>query len=110
MFIVLVTCCFQGAHPWLVSDHSPKSVSPPAVMAWSTVSFSIFLIIMWMNNNWFEHENLKHILISCFCKIVLFHFRWKTSCGQRLQIIGRQLPQHTLVSMETEMVLYRAMS
>ncbi|XP_078353734.1 EF-hand calcium-binding domain-containing protein 6-like [Oculina patagonica] len=29
----------EGAHPWLISDHSPKSVSPPAVMAWSTVSF-----------------------------------------------------------------------
>lgn len=27
----------EGAHPWLMSDHSPKSVSPPAVMAWSTV-------------------------------------------------------------------------
>lgn len=27
----------EGAHPWLISDHSPKSVSPPAVMAWSTV-------------------------------------------------------------------------
>lgn len=27
----------KDAHPWLISDHSPKSVSPPAVMAWSTV-------------------------------------------------------------------------
>lgn len=27
----------EGAHPWLMSNHSPKSVSPPAVLAWSTV-------------------------------------------------------------------------
>lgn len=27
----------EGAHPWLMSGHSPKSVSPPAVLAWSTV-------------------------------------------------------------------------
>lgn len=42
--IIIVLCIFnpfQGAHPWLVSDHSPKSVSPPAVMAWSTVSLLI---------------------------------------------------------------------
>lgn len=50
-----VNLLFQGAHPWLVSDHSPKSVSPPAVMAWSTVSFYIFFIV---KSKWFEHKKL----------------------------------------------------
>ncbi|PFX18293.1 EF-hand calcium-binding domain-containing protein 6 [Stylophora pistillata] len=39
-FNLFASCSFQCAHPWLMSDHqdhSPKSVSPPAVMAWSTV-------------------------------------------------------------------------
>ncbi|KAK3701543.1 hypothetical protein QZH41_020531 [Actinostola sp. cb2023] len=27
----------EEGHPWLIGDHSPKSISPPAILAWSTV-------------------------------------------------------------------------
>lgn len=40
MYVLIKSHFSQDAHPWLNSDNTAKSASPPAILAWSTVSDS----------------------------------------------------------------------
>lgn len=83
---------------------------------WKKV-YDKFIIINYVQAGcFFLRINLTKLQITCkyWCSLLNQNpngfVRWKTSCAQRLQITGKQLPQHTLVLTETEMDPYHAMN
>ena len=54
MYVLIKSHFSQDAHPWLNSDNTAKSASPPAILAWSTVSDSKTDS---RNNNYSDRDN-----------------------------------------------------